>query len=160
MGVVKAVVGLTRGAAGGRNDDFEAAQAIRDATLDDGIKHIRGAIDNLAELDRRLQLIEGELVGSGVLKLGDLPARSELGLEGAVPRLMEAALVIGALTRRMHLRLGMISGALGCGARPVVSLEGEAVRAEPARTQTARADAVRTPAKPAGPRLDEFDYAS
>lgn len=131
MGVVSAMVGLNRKSNGERPrvaDDSERVQAIRDATLEDGIKHLMATMDNLVELDRRLAVVENELVGAGTLNLGDLPQPRDIGLDGFVPRLMEAGLIIGAMTRRMHLRLGVISGALGCGAKPVSAVDGSATR--------------------------------
>lgn len=95
----------------------------RDSTLEDGLGHIIDTIDSLAELDARLRGLEQDLIGESPISLSDLPGGRDDSREGVVPRLMEAALLIGALSRRMHLRLGVIEGALGVRAKPVGAFE-------------------------------------
>ncbi len=95
----------------------------REATLEDGLRQVIDTIDSLAELDGRLRGLERDLIGESPISLSDLPSGRDLSLDGVVPRLMEAALLIGALSRRMHLRLGVIEGALGVRAKPVGAFE-------------------------------------
>ncbi len=95
----------------------------REATLEDGLRQVIDTLDSLAELDGRLRGLERDLIGDSPISLTDLPCGHELCIDGVVPRLMEAALLIGALSRRMHLRMGVIEGALGVRAKPVGMLE-------------------------------------
>lgn len=119
MGVVKAMVGLGRSAPRAEAKNEISVDMVRDSTMEDGLRHMMATLDSLAELDQRISDLEGDLLGSQALNADALPAPSELGLDGFVPRLMEASLLIGAFSRRMHLRMGVIEGALGLRARPV-----------------------------------------
>ncbi|MCG8441330.1 MAG: hypothetical protein MI723_05930, partial [Caulobacterales bacterium] len=114
MGVVSAMVGLGRqkNERGGRKASADESM-IRESTLEDGLRHVLATIDNLKELDSRLSVLEGDLLGDASGDHEELPEPGELGLDGFVPRLMESSLLIGALTRRMHLRMGVLEGALG-----------------------------------------------
>lgn len=125
MGVMNAIKG--RGRASRRR--AESVEVVRDATLEDGLGHVLSTVENLIELDQRIGEIEGDLLGARQIKLDPIPSPDELGIDGLVPRLMESALVIGALTRRMHLRLGTLEGAMGKRAKPVddVEIEGDDV---------------------------------
>lgn len=121
MGVIGAIVGVSRAgqSATARNTSKTTMQAVQDVTLHDGLRQMLETIQSLVELDNRLEEVEQDLIGHSPVSLERLPSPEDLGLEGFVPRLMEAALLIGAMGRRMHLRVGVIEGAVGRRARPV-----------------------------------------
>lgn len=96
-----------------------ALDIAQNATLEDGLRRLLDTVDGLVELDARVAAIEADLIGQSPIGLADLPSPQQLGMDGLVPRLMEAGLLIGAVTRRVQLRLGLIEGALGVRARPV-----------------------------------------
>lgn len=94
-------------------------EAKPEATLEDGLRHLIDTIDGLTALDTRIAELEKDLVGHVAVPLDDFPSPAELGIDGYVPRLQETAMLIGAVARRAHLRVGMIEGAVGLRARPV-----------------------------------------
>ncbi len=133
MGMMSAITRSSRGrATGAEKSQRPADEAIRDATLDDSVKEILDTINGLMDLEERFEDIERDLIGKSPVALDKIPSPEELGVTGFVPRLMEAALLIGAITRRMHLRVGVVEGALGKRARPVTELEAEMFAALPA----------------------------
>ncbi len=128
MGMMSALVRGPRGRATASNvtkREQPALESLREATLDEGVKQIIATINELIDLDERFADIEKDLIGKSPITLERVPSPEELGLTGFVPRLMEAALLIGAVTRRMHLRVGVVEGALGMRARPIMDLTGD-----------------------------------
>lgn len=136
MGMMNALVRGSRGRSGNdygkRGGQSAALDSLREATLDEGVKQLLDTINNLLELDARFEDVERDLIGKSPITLERMPSPEELGLNGFVPRLMEAALLIGAITRRMHLRVGVVEGALGKRARPVTDMAAELLRTDPA----------------------------
>ncbi len=151
MGVVKAMVGLGRSNTNRNTKSEISADVIREATMEDGLRHVMMTIDSLIELDQRFGELEQELLGESALNVDPLPEPHDLGLDGLVPRLMESALLIGAASRRMHLRMGVIEGAMGRRARPVDARVSAApvpakVQAEAPQAAAPKTVAVPTPA--------------
>ncbi len=116
----------------------------REVTLEDGLNQLLQTVEGLVALEHRVAELENDLIGSSPVALQDLPSPAELGIDGLVPRLMETSLLLGALSRRMHLRMGVIEGALGIRAKPT------AADLEPLPTQSpAKAAAFAAQAAPA-----------
>ncbi len=127
----------------------------RDSTLDDGMRQVLGTIELLAELDTRLAVIQRDLVGPRGMPDGELPDPRDIGLHGYVPKLMEASLYIGALSRRMHLRAGVIEAAIGRRRRPAFedmsAVDRTRYTVARKKDAAARPGALPPPAKPRAP---------
>lgn len=78
----------------------------------DGMRQLNDAVSLLASLEARLRLVEDEMTAGEALDLDALPGADAVGVAGEEPRLAEAALLIGAMTRRMSLRLGAVERVL------------------------------------------------
>jgi len=84
----------------------------RTPVCDNGLNQLVGAIEELAALEERLELMEQDVTHGDALGLARLPSATDVGVNEFEPRLAEAALLIAALTRRMNLRLGAVEQAL------------------------------------------------
>ena len=82
------------------------------AAMETGLSHLTVAIDALQALEERLRLVEDELTDGQALDLPETP-RALASSAGAERRLAESAALVGAMTRRINLRLGGIERALG-----------------------------------------------
>ncbi|MGD2132899.1 MAG: hypothetical protein PVI23_08905 [Maricaulaceae bacterium] len=88
------------------------SDALKQALMQDGLAQIVQSIEALHALEQRLQLVEDEMTAGDALSLPELPQAKDVGITETEPRFMEAALLIGAITRRMNLRLGAIERGL------------------------------------------------
>lgn len=89
-----------------------------DASLENGMLQMIASLDGLADLESRLSELEASLVGESDHGLDDLPSAHDLGIhceaiESQPPRLLDAALLMGAIVRRAQLRVGCVERALG-----------------------------------------------
>lgn len=89
-----------------------SSEGMRKALVEDGLRQLVDTIDALSALESRLQLVEDDVTAGEALELPDLPTAKDIGITEFEPRLMETALLIGAITRRLNLRLGGMERAL------------------------------------------------
>ena len=98
--------------------------AVRtDPRVEQGMKHMLACIEGLAELDTRLARLHRQVAGARGQPVGELPDPYDLGLDGKSPRVMEAAHYIGALSRRMHVRMSVIEAVANRRARALAALK-------------------------------------
>ena len=88
------------------------SETLKKALMEDGLTQLVATIEALHVLEARIQLVEDEMTAGEALTLPELPTAKDVGVVETEPRFMEAALLIGAITRRMNLRLGAVERAL------------------------------------------------
>ncbi len=80
-------------------------RAVREV---EGYRQLAATVDGLLALDARLADLEARFGCGGFEPLAKLPSSDDLNITDGSPRAMEAAMLIGAISRRAQLRLGVL----------------------------------------------------